>query len=80
MVNPAANMQELRLWGCLSTDRELVPAAPDPSVPPLTVSGALIEPDIRRHIQQGLVLGYAEALDSTVAPAQVLWLRLRSDA
>ena len=74
-VDPAANLR-LRLWACASTSRELVPAKPNPKVQPSTVKGALIEQDIRTHVQQGLLLAYAEALDSSPGSVQVRWLKL----
>lgn len=73
-VDPAANMLQLRLWACASTSRELVPAEPDPNNQPLTVKGALIEQDIRTHVQQSLLLAYAQALDSSPGSGKVRWL------
>ncbi len=77
-IDPAAELRELRLWGCVSPAREIVPAEPDPKVEHFTVVGALIEQDIRAHVQHGLLLAYAQALDSTAGSSPVLWLKLGS--
>jgi hypothetical protein len=77
-INPTAELRELRLWGCISLARELVPAEPDPKVQHVTVTGALIEQDIRAHVQHSLLIAYAEALDSSVGSTPVLWLKAGS--
>jgi serine/threonine protein kinase len=78
-IDPAANMLQLQLWACVSIVRELVPAEPDPSVQHLTVKGALIEQDIRTHVQRNLLLAYAQALDSSLGSGQVAWLKVGSN-
>lgn len=80
VVDPAANLHELRTWACISLAREAVPAEPDPSAPGRTVKGALIEQDIRLHIQECLLLAYADALDTQVkGTGAVQWLKLGRD-
>lgn len=80
VVDPAANLHELRTWACISSKREAVPAEPDPSAPGRTVKGALIEQDIRLHIQECLLLAYADALDTDVkGTGAVQWLKLGRD-
>lgn len=79
-MDPAANLHELRTWACISLTREAVPAEPDPSAPGRTVKGALIEQDIRLHIQECLLLAYADALDTQVkGTGAVQWLKLGRD-
>ncbi|HEX7289311.1 MAG TPA: serine/threonine-protein kinase [Candidatus Angelobacter sp.] len=77
VLDPQANLHEVQLWACVTSARELIPAEPDPKASHVIVKGALIEQDIRMHIQQNLLLAYAEALDSPIAPA-VSWLKIGS--
>lgn len=76
VIDPGANLRELKLWGCVSPTREFVPAEPDPKAPQFTIRGALIEQDIRAHVQQRLLLTYAEGLDSPIASEPVSWLKV----
>ena len=81
VVNPTANLHELRTWACVSSTREAVPAEPEPSAPGRTAKGALIEQDIRQHIQECLLLAYADALDTGAKGVEaVQWLKLGRDA
>ena len=68
VIDPSVDLQELRLWACVSTAREMVPAEPDPKVSHFIVKGTLI--------QQSLLLAYAEGLDSPTGSALVQWLNL----
>ncbi|MBW1795352.1 MAG: serine/threonine protein kinase [Deltaproteobacteria bacterium] len=80
VVDPTANFHELRTWACVSSTREAVPAEPESSAPSRTVKGALIEQDIRLHIQGCLLLAYAGALDTAVkGTGAVQWLKLGRD-
>ncbi len=75
--DPAANLNELRTWACVSSTREAVPEEPEPSAPSRTARGALIEQDIRLHIQECLLLAYADALDTEVqGTGAVQWLKM----
>ena len=76
VIDPSADLQELRLWACVSTAREMVPAEPDPKDSHFILKGTLIEQDIRTNIQQSLLLAYAEGLDSPTGSALVQWLNL----
>lgn len=81
VVDPKANLHELRIWACVSSKREAVPAEPDSSAPSRTVKSALIEQDIRLHIQECLLLAYADALDAgTKGVKLVQWLTMGRDA
>jgi serine/threonine protein kinase len=80
VVDSAANLHELRTWACVSSTREAVPAEPEPNAPGRTVKGALIEQDIRLHIQECLLLAYADALDMEAkGTGAVQWLKLGRD-
>ncbi len=77
ILDPMANLHELRTWACVSSTREAVPAEPDPGAPSQRAKGALIEQDIRLHIQESLLLAYAEALDvQAKGTAPMQWLKL----
>lgn len=78
VIDPTSNLLSLQLWACASPARENVPAEPDPKVPHFTARGALIEQDVRTHIQQCLLLAYAEALDSPKIPLPLSWLKVGS--
>jgi eukaryotic-like serine/threonine-protein kinase len=78
VVDPSGNMHELRIWACVSSKREAMPAEPEFTAPGRVVKGALIEQDIRQHIQECLLLAYADALDmGTKGIASTQWLELR---
>ena len=81
VVDQAANLYELRTWASVSSTREAVPAEPEPSAPSRAVKGTLIEQDIRLHIQECLILAYADALDMTAkGTGTVQWLKLGGNA
>jgi serine/threonine protein kinase len=63
VLDATANLHELCLWACVSSTSEDIPKEPDLSASRYSIKGALIEQDIRSHIQQFLLLTYAEALD-----------------
>ena len=52
VLDPEASLHELRICACASPTREAVPAEPDKSAVPLVVRGALIEQDVRLHVEQ----------------------------
>jgi serine/threonine protein kinase len=79
VLDPGASLQELQIWGCVSQTRELAPAEPEPKAPHFTLKGTLIEQDIRAHVQQRLLLAYAEGLDSPIASDTVSWLEVGSE-
>jgi serine/threonine protein kinase len=77
VLDPQASLHELRVCACASVTRKAVPAEPDANAPSLTVKGALIDQDVRPHIQQCLLLAYAEALDNPpTSPEEVRWMKL----
>lgn len=81
ILDPTANLHELRIWACVSSRRESVPAEPEPSAPSRAAKGALIEQDIRQHIQECLLLAYADALDTGKNKMEAgQWLKLERDA
>ncbi len=81
VVDPAANLHELRTWACICSTQEAVPAEPEPSTPGRRTKGTLIEQDIRLHIQESLLLAYADALDTDVKETgAVQWLKLGRNA
>lgn len=81
VLDPKANLHELRTWACVSSTREALPEAPEPSAVGRTARGALIEQDIRLHIQECLLLAYADALDAGARAVEALqWLKLGRDA
>jgi hypothetical protein len=81
VLDATANLQELRLWACSSPKREAVPAEPDPSAPGHSTRGALIDQDVRLHVQQFLLLAYAEALDyPTTGSEPVHWFKIEGDS
>jgi serine/threonine protein kinase len=81
VVNPTAKFCELSIWACVSSKKESGPTEPDCSVPGRAVRGALIEQDIRLHVQGNLLLAYADALDTGAKETEtVVWLKLGRDA
>jgi serine/threonine protein kinase len=80
VVDAAANFHELRTWACVSSTRDAIPTEPETYAPGRTVKGTLIEQDIRQHIQECLLLAYADALESEVKErGTVQWLQIRGD-
>ena len=81
VVDPTANFYELQTWACVSSTKEAIPTEPEFSVPGRAAKGALIEQDIRLHIQECLLLAYADALDTGAkGSGAVQWLKLGRDA
>jgi serine/threonine protein kinase len=76
VIDTEANLQELQFWACVGPARERIPAEPDPQAPHSTLRGALTEQDIRAHVQENLLLAYADGLDSPIAPEPVSWLKV----
>lgn len=77
VIDPVANLHELILWACASPTREAVPAEPDPGAPNRSIKGTLIDQDIRLHVQQFLLLAYAEVLDNApTKPVPVHWFNI----
>jgi serine/threonine protein kinase len=81
VLDAKANLAELAFWACTSLTSEAVPGHPDLNTPSHSVKGVLIEQDIRTHVQQYLLLAYAEALDHVTRPADsVSWLSIEADS
>jgi serine/threonine protein kinase len=77
VMDPAANLHELRIWACVSSAKEAIPAAPESTALNRRLAGALIEQDIRQHIQECLLCAYADALDTRMkGMGTVAWLKL----
>jgi serine/threonine protein kinase len=77
VMDPAANLHELRIWACVSSAKEAIPAAPESTALNRRLAGALIEQDIRQHIQECLLCAYADALDTRMkGMGTVVWLKL----
>jgi len=80
VVDPSATLHELRIWACVGPTCESVPGDPDPSAPSRAIKGALIEQDIRLHVQECLLFAYADALDARPKPiGTVQWFTLGGD-
>lgn len=81
VVDATANLHELRIWACVSSKMETVPAEPDANAHSRTLKGALIEQDIRQHIQESFLLAYADALDIGAGGLETIqWLSIKGDA
>jgi serine/threonine protein kinase len=78
VLDATSNLHELRLWACVFPAREAVLDTPT-SIPAKIVKGALIDQDIRIHVQEFLLLAFAEALESNMGGStQVDWLSVES--
>jgi len=81
VIDARANLAELAFWACTNLTCEAVPGHPGLNAPSHSVKGVLIEQDIRLHVQQYLLLAYAEALDRVTIPADsVSWLSIEVDS
>jgi hypothetical protein len=77
VVDQSTNQQEISIRAAVSESRDSIPTEPDARAKGWDVRGALIEQDIRAHVQQGLVIAYSLALDVTALSANgTIWLAL----
>ncbi|MDB6059253.1 MAG: hypothetical protein JWO95_3097 [Verrucomicrobiales bacterium] len=75
VLDALAALHELRVFACICMTREAVPAEPEPLAFNKSVKGALIEQDIRSHIQVCIVEAFSQALGVTLdKPNSIQWL------
>lgn len=64
VINSTSNVYELRTWACISFNRDEIPETQKASAPNNKITGALLEQDIKEHIQKSILLAYAKAIDT----------------
>jgi serine/threonine protein kinase len=77
VVDPSAHIRELRTWACVASTPKAMPRKPPSDTPNRVLTGALIEQDIRVHIQEVLLQAYADALDTGKSgTSKIQWLEM----
>jgi serine/threonine protein kinase len=81
VMDAQTSLHELRVYACAGHNHEAIPAEPAVTAQNHYVKGVLIEQDVRLHLQQCLLLAYAEALDNPPKePGSIRWLSLGGNA
>lgn len=80
ILDPLANLAELRFWACVSSTREAIPTEPESTSTNRKLAGVFMERDIRQFIQECLLLAYDDALEMGAKALEIVeWLELEKD-
>jgi serine/threonine protein kinase len=77
IADPLTALRELKVWACIAANETLIPEHPEAARIGAALRGALIDQDVRAMVHDCLLMAYAQALDSSAAPGEIVWLPIR---